>query len=125
MASKRSGPFPGSAKAWPPTGRTRSSSERSHSRAIFLRWATTTCCRRHVHSRSIEVGDVQAFAELTEDRGVHHSAEQQPAIAHGLLTASVATKIGGDLDFLSREMQQMTFLLPVRAGDVVGDDHHH
>jgi 3-hydroxybutyryl-CoA dehydratase len=70
------------------------------------------------HSRSIEVGDIQAFAELTQDRGVHHSAEQQPAIAHGLLTASVATKIGGDLDFLSREMQ-MTFLLPVRAGDVV------
>jgi acyl dehydratase len=39
-------------------------------------------------------------------------------MVHGLLTATVPTKIGGDLNFIAREMK-FQFHRPVFAGDTV------
>lgn len=42
-------------------------------------------------------------------------------MVHGLLTATVPTKIGGDLDYIAREMT-FEFLRPVFVGDTVRVD---
>ena len=39
-------------------------------------------------------------------------------MVHGLLTATVPTKIGGDLDYIAREMT-FEFVRPVFVGDTV------
>jgi acyl dehydratase len=39
-------------------------------------------------------------------------------MAHGLLTATLPTKIGGDLNFIARELT-FEFLRPVFAGDTI------
>jgi acyl dehydratase len=68
--------------------------------------------------REIIVADIAAFAELVGDHGDHHHAESGPPMAHGLLTVSVATRIGGDLNFVARRMDWV-FLKPVWAGDTI------
>ncbi|MFF0434410.1 hypothetical protein ACFYU9_19535 [Streptomyces sp. NPDC004327] len=68
--------------------------------------------------RTITDADVAAFAELTGDQGRHHLPDQGRAMAHGLLTASLATKIGGRLDFIARRMV-WEFLRPVWVGDTI------
>jgi len=40
---------------------------------------------------------------------------------HGLLTATVPTKLGGDLNYIAREMTY-EFLRPAFAGDTIGCD---
>lgn len=46
------------------------------------------------------------FAHLTGDRGRHHMERDEKGrlMVHGLLTASIGTKIGGDLHYIAREM---------------------
>lgn len=39
-------------------------------------------------------------------------------MVHGLLTASIGTKIGGDMNYIAREMN-MEFLRPVFTGDTI------
>ncbi len=39
-------------------------------------------------------------------------------MVHGLLTASIGTKIGGDLNYIAREMVS-EFVRPVFAGDII------
>lgn len=68
--------------------------------------------------RVITAEDISAFADLAGDRGRHHLPSQGPAMAHGLLTASLATKIGGQLDFIARRMG-WEFLRPVWSGDTI------
>lgn len=68
--------------------------------------------------RAITKEDIVAFAELAGDRGRHHLPAEGAAMAHGLLTASLATKIGGELDFIARRMG-WEFLKPVWAGDTI------
>jgi 3-hydroxybutyryl-CoA dehydratase len=68
------------------------------------------------HERMFTREDIERFAELTGDRGRHHVVENP--IVHGLLTASLATKLGGDLDFLASEMH-FEFLRPVYVGDTI------
>lgn len=70
--------------------------------------------------RAISEEDVRRFAELSGDRGAHHlnPDEQGRLMAHGLLTATLPTKLGGDLDFIAREMR-FEFLRPVYAGDTL------
>jgi 3-hydroxybutyryl-CoA dehydratase len=75
---------------------------------------------RFVHERTFTEADVVAFLAISEDRGRHH-AEAAPdgrRLVHGLLTATIPTKIGGDLDYLAREMR-FEFLRPVYTGDTV------
>jgi 3-hydroxybutyryl-CoA dehydratase len=63
---------------------------------------------------------VQAFTEISGDRGRHHivANERGQVVVHGLLLASLATEIGGQLDFLARTMD-FEFLRPVWTGDTV------
>ncbi|MEV6165178.1 hotdog domain-containing protein [Streptomyces sp. NPDC052052] len=68
--------------------------------------------------RAITDEDIAAFADLVGDRGRHHLPEQGRAMAHGLFTASLATKIGGQLHFIARRMG-FEFLRPVWSGDTI------
>jgi 3-hydroxybutyryl-CoA dehydratase len=71
-------------------------------------------------SRVFTVEDVRAFSEVSGDRGVHHvelDAEGR-LMVQGLLTATLPTKLGGDLNYLAREMV-FEFLRPVFTGERV------
>ena len=52
--------------------------------------------------------------------GRHHATPGPDGrrIVHGLLTATIPTKLGGDLDYLAREMV-FEFLRPVFTGDTI------
>jgi 3-hydroxybutyryl-CoA dehydratase len=64
--------------------------------------------------------DILQFAELTGDKGRHHmeSGDNGKRMVQGLLTASIGTKIGGDLNYIAKNMVS-EFLRPVFAGDTV------
>ena len=70
--------------------------------------------------RTFTEADIRAFTELSGDAGEHHLQPdaQGRLMAHGLLTATIPTKIGGDMNFIAREM---TFLFqrPVFSGDTI------
>ena len=70
--------------------------------------------------RTFTEEDIRLFAKLSGDEGVHHLVpdEQGRLMAHGLLTATLPTKVGGDLNLIAREMS-FTFLRPVFAGDTI------
>ena len=76
--------------------------------------------RELTFSRTFTIADVSDFAEVSGDRGVHHVApdERGRVMVQGLLTATLPTKLGGDLDYLARTMQ-LTFLRPVFTGDTI------
>jgi acyl dehydratase len=59
------------------------------------------------YSRTFTRADVAAFAEVSNDQGAHHtrSNEDGQVVLHGLLTATMPTKLGGDIDFLARTME--------------------
>ncbi len=69
------------------------------------------------YERSFSREEILRFAELSGDRGIHH-VQGPRLIAHGLLVASIVTKLGGDLDYVSREMS-MEFLGPVYEDEIV------
>lgn len=73
---------------------------------------------RHVWSRKITDDEIRRFSELSGDKGSHHIERdaQGRLMAHGLLTATLPTKIGGDLDYMARTMH-FEFLRPVYGGD--------
>ncbi|MBX6395730.1 MAG: MaoC family dehydratase N-terminal domain-containing protein [Alicyclobacillaceae bacterium] len=70
--------------------------------------------------RTFTKEDVLQFAELTGDKGRHHMVpdEQGRVMVQGLLTASIATKIGGDLNYIAREITS-EFIRPVFTGDTI------
>jgi len=70
--------------------------------------------------RTFTEEDIRLFNRVSGDEGVHHVTpdEQGRLMVHGLLTATVPTKIGGDLNFIAREMR-FQFHRPVFAGDTV------
>jgi 3-hydroxybutyryl-CoA dehydratase len=70
--------------------------------------------------RTFTEDDIRLFAKLSGDEGEHHLVpdEQGRLMAHGLLTATLPTKIGGDLNFIAREMI-FRFHRPVFAGDTI------
>jgi 3-hydroxybutyryl-CoA dehydratase len=70
--------------------------------------------------RTFTVDDVRHFTEVSGDRGVHHVEldEQGRLMVQGLLTATLPTKLGGDLNYLAREMR-FEFLRPVFTGELV------
>ncbi len=69
------------------------------------------------HERTFTPEDVERFTELSGDEGHHHLvAESDGAVlVHGLLTATLPTKLGGDIDFLARRMV-FEFPRPVYTG---------
>lgn len=72
------------------------------------------------YRRTITEDDVARFAELSGDKGVHHLQRdaQGRLMAHGLLTATLPTKLGGDADFMARTMR-FDFQKAVYAGDAL------
>ena len=70
--------------------------------------------------RTITEADIRLFAQVSGDEGEHHLVpdEQGRLMAHGLLTATLPTKIGGDLNFIAREIT-FQFQRPVFAGDTI------
>ena len=70
--------------------------------------------------RTFTEEDIRVFNSVSGDQGVHHVVpdEQGRLMVHGLLTATVPTKIGGDMNFVAREMR-FQFHRPVFAGDAI------
>lgn len=64
--------------------------------------------------------DVLLFGQISGDQGVHHVEHdaQGRLMVQGLLTATLPTKIGGDLNYIAREMT-FEFLRPVFTGDTI------
>ena len=73
-----------------------------------------------VKERAFTADDVRDFGRISRDLGVHHVQPdvQGRVMLQGLLTATLATEIGGDLDFLASEMV-LRFLRPVFTGDLI------
>lgn len=71
-------------------------------------------------SRTITEADIRAFAEFSGDRGSHHLEKdsQGRLMAHGLLTATLPTKLGGDLNFIAGSMS-FQFIRPAYSGDTL------
>ena len=67
--------------------------------------------------------DVAQFMKISGDAGRHHAAAGSDGrrVVHGLLTATIPTQLGGDLDYLAREMV-FEFLRPVFTGDLIRCD---
>jgi len=74
-------------------------------------------------TRTFSEEDIRDFTRLSGDAGTHHLQpdEQGRLMAHGLLTATLPTKIGGDLNFIARELT-FQFHRPVFAGDTITCD---
>ena len=70
--------------------------------------------------RTFTEDDVRRFRHVSGDAGIHHVRpnQQDRVLVHGLLTATLPTKIGGDLNFIAREMT-FQFHRPVFVGDTV------
>lgn len=73
--------------------------------------------------RTLTEDDIRLFNKVSGDEGVHHVTpdEKGRLMVHGLLTATVPTKIGGDMNFIAREMN-FQFHRPVFAGDTIRCD---
>jgi len=73
--------------------------------------------------RTFTEEDIRLFTRLSGDAGEHHLQpdEQGRVMAHGLLTATLPTKIGGDLNFIAQEMT-FQFRRPVFAGATIDCD---
>ena len=71
-------------------------------------------------SRTYTIAMVEAFAALSADAGRHHVVRDSldRLVVHGLLVASLATELGGRLDFLARTIE-LEFVQPVFTGDTV------
>jgi 3-hydroxybutyryl-CoA dehydratase len=70
--------------------------------------------------RTFTEEDIHAFARLSGDEGEQHLLpdENGRLMAHGLLTATLPTKIGGDMNYIARQMT-FEFHRPVFAGDTI------
>jgi 3-hydroxybutyryl-CoA dehydratase len=70
--------------------------------------------------RTFTEDDVRLFNKISGDEGVHHVTpdDQGRLMIHGLLTATLPTKVGGDMNFIAREMK-FQFHRPVFAGDTI------
>jgi len=73
-----------------------------------------------VWSRTFTEEDVRLFARFSGDEGAHHFEPdaQGRLMVHGLLTATMPTKIGGDMNFIARELI-FHFHRPVFVGDTI------
>ncbi|ELZ21896.1 MaoC domain-containing protein dehydratase [Haloterrigena salina JCM 13891] len=71
----------------------------------------------HTFERTFTTDDVERFAELSRDRQPIHTEPDDDGrlMVHGLLTATLPTKIGGDLEVLARSMD-LEFRRPVYTG---------
>lgn len=75
---------------------------------------------RQSYERTFTRADVERFAALSRDEGYHHLVADRDGtvLVHGLLTATLPTKLGGDIDFLARSMR-FEFPRPVYTGQAI------
>ncbi|MEP6921578.1 MAG: enoyl-CoA hydratase [bacterium] len=73
--------------------------------------------------RTFTETDIREFTRFSGDAGEHHLVrdEQGRLMAHGLLTATLPTKIGGDLNLIARQLT-FQFHRPVFSGDTIRCD---
>ncbi|MCI4353556.1 MAG: hypothetical protein L3K14_09300 [Thermoplasmata archaeon] len=78
---------------------------------------------RRSTEQTFAVEEVRAFGEASGDKGLRHVVPdaQGRLMVHGLLLGTLPTKIGGELNFLAREMA-LEFLRPVLTGDTIPCD---
>lgn len=74
----------------------------------------------YTHERSFTKEDVRQFGEISGDEQTIHTDpdEQGRLTVQGLLTATLPTKIGGDLSYIARAME-FDFRKPVYTGDTI------
>jgi len=79
-----------------------------------------TVGQKFSYDRVFTVADVQTFARLTGDAGRHHVVPDSEGrvMVQGLLTATLPTKFGGDINYLARDMR-FEFVRPVYTGDAI------
>ena len=73
-----------------------------------------------IWERTFTQEDVSLFALVSGDQGIHHMEpdEQGRLVVHGLLTATLPTKLGGDMNYIARQMV-FDFMRPVFTGDTI------
>ena len=81
---------------------------------------------RYTFERTFTTDDVRRFADLSRDAQPRHTDPDGEGrlMVHGLLTATLPTKIGGDLEMLAHTME-FEFRRPVYAGDRVTCEWTH
>lgn len=92
---------------------------------------------RITYERTFTEEDIRLFGKVSGDEGTHHIRPDEAGrlMVHGLLTATLPTKIGGEINFIARELR-FQFHRPVFAGDTVscevtvvefedGPEYHH
>jgi acyl dehydratase len=74
----------------------------------------------HTYERTFTREDVRRFGEISGDQQAIHTEpdEEGRLVVQGLLTATLPTKIGGDLSYIARSME-FDFLQPVRTGATI------
>jgi acyl dehydratase len=74
----------------------------------------------YTYQRTFTEDTVRQFAAVTDDTQPRHTEpdDEGRLMVHGLLTGSLLTKIGGDIEMLAREMT-FHFERPVYTGDTV------
>ena len=72
------------------------------------------------YERTFTREEVEAFAALSRDEGYPHliADADGTVLLHGLLTATLPTKLGGDIDFLARSMR-FDFPNPAFTGQAI------
>ncbi len=75
---------------------------------------------RRTIERTFTVEEVETFARLSGDTGEQHTRADAEGrrMVHGLLLASMPTKLGGTMNFLARDFT-FEFLRPVYTGEIV------
>jgi acyl dehydratase len=76
--------------------------------------------QKATYQRRFTEEDVRAFAELSGDKGSHHmqADDRGRIMVQGLLTATIPTKLGGDMNYIARHIVY-DFVRPVFAGDII------
>lgn len=74
----------------------------------------------YTYERTFTKEDVRQFGEVSEDQQAIHTEpdEEGRLVVQGLLTATLPTKIGGDLSYIARTME-FDFLKPVYTGSTI------
>lgn len=74
----------------------------------------------YTHDRTFSTDDVRRFGSVSGDQQAIHTEPDDDGrlVVQGLLTATLPTKIGGDLGVIARTMD-FTFHQPVHTGDTI------
>jgi len=74
----------------------------------------------YTHERTFTKADVRRFGELSGDQQPIHTDpnEDGKLVVQGLLTATIPTKIGGEIELLARSMR-FEFRQPVYTGEPI------